>query len=57
MVTRTILIGMAGTASKSAGVQIVGVDPVKEKEIFTLYKTIMREQVIILKANQNTILP
>jgi ABC-type lipoprotein release transport system permease subunit len=41
MITRTILIGMAGTASKSAGVQIVGVNPVKEKEIFTLYKSII----------------
>jgi ABC-type lipoprotein release transport system permease subunit len=41
MVARTILVGMAGTASKSAGVQIVGVDPEKEREIFNLYNTIM----------------
>ena len=41
MVERTILVGMAGTASKSAGVQIVGVDPEKEREIFTLYNSIM----------------
>ena len=38
---RTLVTGMAGTASKSAGVQIVGIDPEKEKEIFSLYKTIM----------------
>jgi ABC-type lipoprotein release transport system permease subunit len=41
MVKRTLVTGMAGTASKSAGVQIVGVIPEKEKEIFTLYKTII----------------
>ena len=32
---------MAATASKSAGVQIVGIDPEKEKEIFSLYKKII----------------
>lgn len=41
IVARTVLVGMAGTASKSAGVQIVGVDPEKEKKIFSLYKTII----------------
>jgi ABC-type lipoprotein release transport system permease subunit len=41
VVERTIITGMAATASKSAGVQIVGVDPEKEKEIFRLYKTVM----------------
>ena len=41
MVQRTLVTGMAGTASKSAGVQIVGIVPEKEKEVFTLYETIM----------------
>jgi len=41
MVQRTLVTGMAATASKSAGVQIVGIVPEKEKEIFTLYKTII----------------
>jgi len=41
MVKRTVITGMAGTATKSTGVQIVGIDPEKEKEIFTLYKTII----------------
>jgi ABC-type lipoprotein release transport system permease subunit len=40
-VERTIINGMAGTATKSVGVQIVGIDPAAEKNIFTLYKTIM----------------
>jgi putative ABC transport system permease protein len=38
---RTLLTGMAGTASKSSGVQIVGIIPDKEKEILTLYNTII----------------
>jgi ABC-type lipoprotein release transport system permease subunit len=41
MVGRTIISGMAGTATKSAGVQIVGLNPEMEKKIFTLDKTIM----------------
>lgn len=41
LVERTMITGMAGTASKSAGVMIVGVNPVKEKEIFQLYQTII----------------
>lgn len=36
---RTILTGMANTATKSAGVQILGIDPATEKEVFTLYKS------------------
>jgi len=36
---RTIITGMANTATKSTGVQIVGIDPEKEKSVFTLYKT------------------
>ena len=35
---RTIITGMANTAYKSAGVQIVGIDPEKERQVFTLYK-------------------
>jgi len=41
MVQRTLVTGMAGTASKSAGVQIVGIVPEKEKEIFSIYKKII----------------
>lgn len=41
VVKRTIITGMAATATKSAGVQIVGIDPMEEKEIFTLYKTVI----------------
>jgi len=41
MAERTIINGMAGTAAKSTGVQIIGIDPVMEKKIFTLDKTIM----------------
>lgn len=36
---RAIIIGMANTATKSAGVQIVGIDPDLEKEVFTLFET------------------
>jgi len=38
---RTLISGMANTASKSAGVQIIGIDPEKEKKVFTLYNKIM----------------
>jgi ABC-type lipoprotein release transport system permease subunit len=41
IVKRTIISGMASTATKSAGIQIVGIDPEEEKKIFTLNKTIM----------------
>jgi ABC-type lipoprotein release transport system permease subunit len=41
IVVRKIITGMAGTASKSAGVQIIGIDPDAEKRIFKLYKTII----------------
>jgi putative ABC transport system permease protein len=37
---RTIVTGMANTALKSTGVQINGIDPEKEKNVFTLYKKI-----------------
>lgn len=36
---RTILNGMANTATKSAGVQIMGIDPALEKEVLRLHKT------------------
>lgn len=36
---RVIVTGMANTATKSTGVQILGVDPVGEKKVFRLYKT------------------
>lgn len=39
--SRIILHGMANTATVSTGVQIVGVDPEKEKKVFSLYKKIM----------------
>jgi len=38
---RTIISGMANTASKSAGVQIIGIDPDKERKVFTLYNKVM----------------
>lgn len=38
---RTVITGMANTASKSAGVQIIGIDPEKEKKVFTLYNNLM----------------
>jgi putative ABC transport system permease protein len=38
---RTIVTGMANTASKSAGVQIIGIDPDKEKKVFTLFNKVM----------------
>jgi putative ABC transport system permease protein len=38
---RTIITGMANTASKSAGVQIIGIDPDLEKEVFSLYSKVM----------------
>ena len=38
---RTVITGMANTALKSAGVQITGIDPESEKEVFTLYKKII----------------
>jgi ABC-type lipoprotein release transport system permease subunit len=41
VVERTLITGMANTATKSAGVQIAGIDPEKEKEIFTLHEKIM----------------
>jgi putative ABC transport system permease protein len=41
IVERTLVSGMAGTATKSAGVQIVGINPDMEKNIFSLNKTIM----------------
>jgi putative ABC transport system permease protein len=38
---RTIITGMANTASKSVGVQIVGIDKDMEKQVFTLNRKIM----------------
>jgi len=40
-VERTVITGMANTALKSTGVQITGIDPQKEKKVFTLYKKII----------------
>ena len=37
--SRTLITGMANTATKSAGVQIIGVDPEKEKEVMRLNET------------------
>ena len=39
--SRTVITGMANTATKSAGVQILGIDPEGEKEVFRLYETTM----------------
>ena len=38
---RTIIAGMANTASKSSGVQIIGIDPDKERKVFTLYSKLI----------------
>lgn len=38
---RTILTGMANTAYKSTGVQIVGIDPDKEKQVLNLYSKLI----------------
>ncbi|MFO7853564.1 MAG: ABC transporter permease [Bacteroidota bacterium] len=35
---RLFVVGMANTARKSTGVNIIGIDPEKEKEVFGLYK-------------------
>jgi ABC-type lipoprotein release transport system permease subunit len=36
---RTVITGMANTASKSAGVQILGINPETEKEVLELYQS------------------
>jgi ABC-type lipoprotein release transport system permease subunit len=36
---RTIITGMANTATRSAGVQILGIDPETDQSVFTLNKT------------------
>jgi len=38
---RLLLTGMANTATKSTGVQILGVDPEREKEVFQLWESTM----------------
>jgi ABC-type lipoprotein release transport system permease subunit len=38
---RTIITGMANTASKSSGVQIIGIDPEMEKQVFTVSKKVI----------------
>lgn len=38
---RTVLSGMANTATKSKGVQIIGIDPEQEKKIFSIYNKVM----------------
>ena len=37
--SRTVITGMANTAAKSAGVQIIGIDPETEKEVLQLHET------------------
>ena len=37
--SRTLITGMANTATKSAGVHIIGIDPEKEKEVMRLNET------------------
>lgn len=36
---RTVITGMANTATKSAGVQILGIDPESERKVLQLYQT------------------
>jgi ABC-type lipoprotein release transport system permease subunit len=40
-VSRKVFNGMAATAVKSAGVQIVGIDPEKERKVFSIFENIM----------------
>ncbi len=40
MTKRTLVTGMANTATKSLGVEITGIDPEKEREIFNLWQRI-----------------
>ncbi|MCK5136687.1 MAG: ABC transporter permease [Bacteroidales bacterium] len=40
---RVVITGMANTATKSTGVQIMGIDPAAEKEVFRLYETTLPE--------------
>lgn len=37
---RLLVTGMSATANKNMGVNIIGVDPIKEKEVFEIYKRI-----------------
>ncbi len=39
--SRTLITAMANTATKSAGVQLLGIDPGTEKEVLKLYETTM----------------
>jgi len=41
IVERTTITGMANTAAKSIGVQIIGINTEKEKQVFTLFKKII----------------
>jgi putative ABC transport system permease protein len=41
IVYRTIITGMANSAYKSTGVQITGIDPDKEKQVFTVFRKII----------------
>jgi ABC-type lipoprotein release transport system permease subunit len=43
LVKRRIIGGMAGTAAKSAGVEIIGINPEDEKKIFTINKAVIPE--------------
>ncbi|MCP4312989.1 MAG: ABC transporter permease [Bacteroidetes bacterium] len=40
---RIVITGMANTAAKSTGVQILGIDPQREKEVLQLYETTIPE--------------
>lgn len=40
---RTILTGMANSASKSTGVQIIGINPEEEKKVLSLYENVLPE--------------
>ena len=51
--TRTIVTGMAGTASKSAGVQIIGVNPDRKKRYLNFTKQLFRGPVTTLRRSQD----
>lgn len=53
-VRRTVIGGMAATATKSAGIEIVGIDPEQEKKIFTLNTAIIEKTGGFFETNSRT---
>ncbi len=49
---RVVVNGMINSASKSMGVQIIGVNPLEEKQVFSLYRTLIPETGSYLDSTQ-----